>query len=190
MNESSDIQRNSALSLFASAKGLDLYFDKDKEKLEEQIKHILNINLVDASLDNPLSVRNLNVQIISVASTLHSHNFKSYTKEEAKSALKFLEIFSLLGFYKNQLFHLTEIGLQGKFKDKDPLIEKSIYYAEKIRDKLDSKKIDRESLKLEIKHLKKEINKIFSRRLDSIDQIALQKYLKKALSILKSYIKS
>ncbi len=132
----------------------------------------------------------MNAEIINVASTLHSHKFKSNTKEEAESALKFLELISLLGFYKNKLLDLTEIGLEGEFKDQDTLIVKSLYYAEKIRDKLDSKKINRQSLTKEITELENKIDKVFSRRLETIDQIALKKYATKALSILKSYIKS
>ncbi len=187
-----EVQRDGVLYLFAAANGLHLRTcsNDDVELLEKKIKKLLNINLIYISLNNPLSVKSLNAEVVEVASTLHSHKFKANTKGEAESALKFLELLSLLGFYKNQVFGLTEVGLKGEFKDQDPLIEKSLYYAEKIRGKLDSKKINRESLTQEIEELENKVNKIFSRRLESIDQIALKKYSKKALSILKSYIKS
>jgi hypothetical protein len=190
MNTPYRIERDSAIQLFAAAIGWDPNSQKERDLITNLIKNILELELADASVKNPFSVANLEAAIIIKANDLHSHKFKSNSKEEALDALKFLELFSLFGYYKTQVLDVKAIGLQGKYKDKDPLVEKSLFYAEQLRVQLDLKKTQQKIMKNEVKELESKITKIMSRRVTPVDQLALQKYVEKALGIVKSYVNS
>lgn len=184
------LERVTALNLFAAAEGMNPDYgyrtNEQNASLEQKIHRLAEIEITEMMPTNPTVVKELNPETIKAAAKLHQHRFRDYSKEEAISALKFLELTLLYGYYENLDLGITQEDMSDL---RDFLIEKSLGSAQKIWDQLDTKKITRETLLEEIDRLQKRTTKVLANRILKTEHPFFRKYIDKALLILKGYAK-